>query len=221
MMLAIPVWVFLSNYCFADQACESGYEREILERTVQPAKYTDILSEREKIFEDNTEIVSIPPSWKWIDKPENFIQPESVTVDVYEIGISFWGYTEIDATFQPASHDVITKIDGTQSHRKVPAITKSKRIRHKLFEDGYTKSSYEMAFDKATMETVTQIRVLDRPAITMHRYTQYVPKFLAETYGIEPRQIPSVVRYNDPPEVVGRRRTPAEIEEYYGECVKG
>jgi len=214
----MPVWGFLPSYCFAHQVCQSGYEKEILQRIVQPAKYIDIFSEIDEVFQ-GTEILTIPPSWKWIDKPENFIRPETVTVEHYEIGVSFWASSEVEATFQPASHDVITRIDGTKSQRKVPAITKSKTVRHKLFENAYTKSSYETAFDMATMETPTQIRVIDRPAITMPRDTKYVPKFLAETYGIEPKPIPSVKIQLDPPRVVARRRMPAEIEEYYGDCV--
>ncbi len=222
LLSSLPVFgiVFnLSGICAAHDlpACAQEQSRQIKERVIEPASFTDVLSDRVVVYE-STELLTIPAEWDWIDKPKDYVRPEYVEAEEISVTSFGWASSEVEITFQHESHDILKKLDGTTVRKVVPAITKTVQRRFQEHPVVYYTQKTKLPFDPDTMETATKIRVQTKPGLTLQRDVQVLPKYVTDRFDIIHKPIPPVTKTLTEPNVVGRIRSPATLEEYYGVC---
>ena len=135
------------------------------------------------------------------------------------VGTSSWSMAEVEMTFQAQSHDIITKLSGETERRIVPAIKKRINRRFQFNKNAYHIRKTRVPFKADTMETETKIRAQTKPALSIANDVDFLPQLVTDLFDIEYRPMPKVTKEFSSPQVVGRIRHPAELEEYYGECL--
>lgn len=210
-----------ANPSFANEldACPLGQVRPVKERVIEPESFTDVYSDRVVVFESN-EVLSIPGEWDWIDKPKDYVRPEYIEVEGIVVTSYGWAKSEVEITFQHESHDIVKKLDGTTKHKVVPAIKKTEQRQFQEHPVVYYMQKSKRPYDPDKMETSTKIRVQAKPYLTIQRDVAYVPKYVTDRVNYIHKSIPPVTKTLIEPDVVGRIRHPATIEEYYGDCEK-
>ena len=219
-MIVLSLGMNFANASFAHEleACPLGEVRQVKERIIEPASFTDVFSDR-VVVQEGRELLGIPAEWDWIDKPKNYVRPEYIEVEA--VFVTSFGLIsgEVEFIFQRESHDILKKVDGTIERKVVPAIKKTRLLRYEQHPSVYYVQKSKLPFDADTMETPTKIRVQTKPSLTIQRDVEYLPKYVTDRFDFIHKPIPSVIK-NSEPKVVGRIRSPATIEEYYGNCVK-
>jgi hypothetical protein len=222
LLLSLSVLVFvmsLLEICAAHDlpTCPLGQSRQIKERVIEPASFTDVYSDRVVVYENN-ELLTIPAEWDWIDKPKGYVRPEYIEVEEVFVTSFGWASSEVEITFQHESHDILKKLDGTTERKIIPAITKKVQRRFQEHPVVYYTQKTMLLFDSDSMETPTKTRVQTKPSLTIQRDVQLLPKYVTDRFDITHTPIPPVTKTLIEPNVVGRIRHPAIIEQHYAAC---
>ena len=206
-----------ASYAYGQEACPIGQEREILEKVVQPAKFFDILQDSVEVITGD-ELVTIPAVWEWIDRPDGYIAPQTVTYENLFINAPVRQLVEYEFVFQEKSFDYIEKLDGRVEARMVPALTKKEMRDVIINSGGYYFVEVETPYDKAVMEKGTKIKVVTKGALTFSNATEYLP-LIARDYLGQNKDISlrnprghKIYKYLQEPNVVGRIRRSARLK---------
>ena len=181
------------------EACPADQVREVKEIVVKPSIIEDVYGQVETIASNSSRERRTPAITKWVDIPENYVRPETVTSTfLYKFAPTYKPVYERHL-FREASYNLVTDIEGKVSKSRVPAIW---IYRPKYVIDPASASSRvetkTFPYDPAVMEKNGKlVQIIEPPSIELLN-SSWIRKLT---------------------EITHQTRTPAVIKQVWGDCI--